>query len=472
MTVARGFAVPARARTWAPDTDTDTDRDLAAWLRAQRNAHDFRVRRIEFGDLTGWHFEEDGGDLAHESGRFFRVEGLRVTTDHPVHGSWAQPIINQPEIGLLGIVVKTFDGVPHCLLQAKMEPGNVNTVQLSPTVQATRSNYTRVHGGRHTPYLEYFTGPRRGRVLADSIQSEQGSWFLCKGNRNVVVEVTEDVPVLENFRWVTVGQLHGLLRQDNTVNMDTRTVLSCIPFEPSADGRPTEAEDDSGYRRALVRSLTRAQRSLHGLDEILGWLTETRARQLFVRRHTPLGSVGRWHRSADRIAHDEGRYFEVVAVDVTAANREVSHWTQPMFAPVGRGRSAFVVRPVKGVLHVLMHARLSAGYREAVELAPTVQCAPGNLAGLPDTARPRFLDLVCDADPRRVAYDVVQSEEGGRFHHAETRHQIIDAGEDFPLDVPEEYRWMTVRQLTELLRHSNYLNIEARSLLAALHTTW
>ena len=51
----------------------------------------------------------------------------------------------------------------HCLMQAKMEPGNVNPLQLSPTVQATRSNYTQVHRGTGTRYLEYFVGPTAAR---------------------------------------------------------------------------------------------------------------------------------------------------------------------------------------------------------------------------------------------------------------------------------------------------------------------
>ena len=42
------------------------------------------------------------------------------------------------------------------LLQAKAEPGNINKIQISPTVQATKSNYTRVHGGKEIPYLRYF----------------------------------------------------------------------------------------------------------------------------------------------------------------------------------------------------------------------------------------------------------------------------------------------------------------------------
>ena len=52
--------------------------------------------------------------------------------------SWDQPIIDQPEIGFLGILCKEIKGSLHFLLQAKIEPGNKNFVQLSPTLQATR----------------------------------------------------------------------------------------------------------------------------------------------------------------------------------------------------------------------------------------------------------------------------------------------------------------------------------------------
>jgi len=128
--------------------------DFHSWFNARARANSFRVDRIPFADLSGWDFEPDTGNLVHASGRFFSVEGLRVRTDRPWVSEWAQPIIVQPEIGVLGILVKRFDGVPHCLMQAKMEPGNINGLQISPTVQATRSNYMKVHGGAATKYIE------------------------------------------------------------------------------------------------------------------------------------------------------------------------------------------------------------------------------------------------------------------------------------------------------------------------------
>ena len=42
------------------------------------------------------------------------------------------------------------------ILQAKVEPGNINKIQISPTVQATKSNYSRIHGGKTIPFLKYF----------------------------------------------------------------------------------------------------------------------------------------------------------------------------------------------------------------------------------------------------------------------------------------------------------------------------
>ena len=47
-----------------------------------------------------------------------------------------------------GIICKKINGKLNLLMQAKIEPGNVNCVQISPTIQATKSNFTQVHGGK------------------------------------------------------------------------------------------------------------------------------------------------------------------------------------------------------------------------------------------------------------------------------------------------------------------------------------
>ncbi|MFD9074046.1 NDP-hexose 2,3-dehydratase family protein [Streptomyces lasiicapitis] len=57
--------------------------------------------------------------------------------------------------------------LPHFPLRAKAEPGNVNGVHLSPTVQAAKSNYSRAHGGSSVPYLDCSARPGPGASGAD-----------------------------------------------------------------------------------------------------------------------------------------------------------------------------------------------------------------------------------------------------------------------------------------------------------------
>ncbi|MDG5802072.1 NDP-hexose 2,3-dehydratase family protein [Streptomyces ossamyceticus] len=424
------------------------------WFAERNRTHRHRVTPVPLDALDGWASDPETGNLRHRTGKFFTVEGVEITTGRRETRSWTQPIIVQPEAGILGILVKDFDGVRHFLLQAKMEPGNINVLQMSPTVQATRSNFTRVHQGGAVPYLEYFLAPPRRRVLFDALQSEQGSWFHSKRNRNMIVELPpdEDVPPREGFCWLTLEQIGDLLALDNVVNMDTRTVLSGLP-EPWPDDLGGPGAEDRGR---------------HSMTELLSWFTDVKAPQDLRRRRIPLAEVKGWTHTGDRFVHEEGRYFSVIGVDVEADGREVARWSQPMLAPAGRGVIAFLTRRIDGRRHVLVNARTEAGSLDIAEMAPTVQCCPANYDGRPTEERPRFLDAVLSADPSRILFDVVHSEEGGRFHHAENRYLAVEADDGVPLDAGEDHIWMTPGQLGSLLRYSHHVNVEARNLLTCL----
>jgi len=420
--------------------------DIANWLDERRRSNPSTVERVPFEELHGWGFTRGTGDLVHATGRFFGVHGLRVRTNYGYRMEWEQPIINQEDVAILGIVVREFDGVLHFLMQAKMEPGNVKLVQLSPTVQATSSNYLRAHKGAPSRYVEYFVDRTRARVLVDVLQSEQGSWFVGKRNRNVVVEAVGWVEPHDDFIWLTLGEILALLRLPHLVNMDARTVLACLPMEPpGAGGGP-----------------------LLTMPEVRSWLTERKSAYSLNTDYLPLASVAGWRRTADEIVHAERRYFTVIGVRVAASNREVRGWCQPLLAPCSIGLAAFVLRRIGGTPHVLARADLRPGYRDVVEVGPTVQCTPDNYAGRSAGERPAYLDLIMSDGVRRCV-DVVHSEEGGRFHHALTRHLVVEVGEDFPLAVPPDFVWLTVSQLGELIRNSYQVDIEARSLLLCLH---
>ena len=124
---------------------------LYTWLKIQKKIQKLNVTKVNLNSLKDWKFNKK--EIFHKSKRFFKIIGVRIKSNF-YKKNWDQPIISQSEIGILGIIknIKTN----KYLLQAKAEPGNINKIQISPTVQATKSNYTRVHGGKEIPYLRFF----------------------------------------------------------------------------------------------------------------------------------------------------------------------------------------------------------------------------------------------------------------------------------------------------------------------------
>ncbi|MFJ7250496.1 NDP-hexose 2,3-dehydratase family protein [Kitasatospora sp. NPDC098652] len=450
-----------------------TNEEFAAWLGERETTDRMTVERVPLADLKGWHFTEGRASLVHDSGKFFSIQGADVTSTGPGPRAWQQPLIHQPEVGILGLLAKEFGGVLHFLMQAKIEPGNRRQLQLSPTVQATRSNYTKVHGGAAIPYLDHFLQEGRGRVIADVLQSEQGAWFLGKRNRNMVVETTDEIEVRDNFRWLTYGQIRRLLAVPNLVNMDSRTVLACVPIATDGlpDGPSADAPDPE-FAAELWHSLRAADTDGRHTDaEISAWLNDVRVDTPLAVGPVELTGLREWQVSDDEIAHRQGKHFRIIGVSVRG-RREVDAWQQPLLAPVDVGVVAFLTRRIDGVLHVLMRAAVEPGFLDVVELGPTVQCSPATYADAPPERRPRFYDYVLGATDN-VRYDVLLSEEGGRFHHAECRYLVVDCG-DLPeaLEPHPDFRWMTVRQLTAWVQHRNCVNVQARTLLACLNSLW
>ena len=188
------------------DNPFNSTEEIKEWIRRRNNEVTVDVKQIAFSEMEKWQISKSSID--HTSGRFFSIVGIDVTTDYGKLNNWRQPIINQPEVGYLGILTKVIDGTLYCLMQAKIEPGNVNCVQISPTLQATKSNYSRVHAGKSPKYLEYFINAKPENIILDQLQSEQGARFLRKRNRNIIIKVDEDVPVLPDFCWINRHTSH------------------------------------------------------------------------------------------------------------------------------------------------------------------------------------------------------------------------------------------------------------------------
>jgi dTDP-4-dehydro-6-deoxy-alpha-D-glucopyranose 2,3-dehydratase len=437
----------------------------------EKNKAKYYVERIPFQDLSGWYFEEGTENLVHSTGNFFRICGLSIETTYPEIKKWQQPIILQPEIGILGILTKVIDGIRYFLMQAKMEPGNVNLIQISPTVQATRSNYTQKHGGKLPDYLEYFIDESKSTVIFDQLQSEQGARFLGKRNRNVIIDVKDDVKVLGNFCWLTLGQIKKLLEINNIVNMDSRTVLSTIQYTNEMLSNETIneliGENSQNFQRELFLSIIEEKDIFYKLKDTVNWFAQLKSKIDFRVIPIALNTVKDWGKNEFEIFHKDRKYFSVIGVSIEADGREVTSWKQPLLEHFSYGVIGFIISKIKGTLHFLVNARMEPGYIDVLELGPTVAFSNAE-ERLRNGNIPLYGEFFCCPKDEEIRFSTIHSEEGGRFLNFQNRYMIIEKEACDLGEIPNNYRWMTLGQLLELIKHPNYINVEARCLLSCI----
>lgn len=224
-------------------------KEIRKWLERQLSEADFSVNEISLGDSASWKYEN--GLLRHKSGLFFQIIGLQW---NELGGACLeQPFINQREIGTLAFFVRSNNGRKQLLVQGKIEPGNIGVIQLAPSYQATKSNSSRVHGGAFPPLTELMNSDKMA-ILYDKQQSEQGTRFLYKRNRNAIGLVNEDFSVPQSHMWVDSETIFDMMNQDYLVNTDARSVLICSPWQLLTERLPFSRYSD-GIGRDLMNSL-------------------------------------------------------------------------------------------------------------------------------------------------------------------------------------------------------------------------
>jgi len=452
-----------------------TNDSFFQWIESRRNAVNVNIEIISFQKLKSWSFLNNFEKLSHESGKFFSIEGIQVVTNYGNKPNWSQPIINQPEIGYLGIITKEINGVLHFLMQAKIEPGNINTVQLSPTLQATKSNYSRVHKGNVPNYLEYFNGDKKVEILLDQLQSEQGARFLKKRNRNIIVKIDDDIHVFEDYCWLTLGQIKTFLKYDNLVNMDTRTVIAGIGYGSfSFDIRDliVKLVESKTFGRTINKSMLLSaitqNGALNSIEEIISWVTNIKTRYELKINQIYLNELKDWIVTDSEIIHKENKYFSIIATDIHIQNREVVSWCQPLVKSAQEGLIALIVKKIDGIYHFLIQVKVEAGNFDIVEFAPTIQCLTGNYRNGQNEYEVPFLDYVLNIQQDMILYKAFQSEEGGRFYHEQNLNLIVEVPDGSFVNPGENFCWLTLNQLLLFIKFNNYLNIQLRSLLSVI----
>ncbi len=453
-------------KSWAGCEDGIYSNDeILDWVDRLNHTTEVKINECSIYDSDFWFYDDYNGEVLNRKRSFFSITGIRRFVNHEFINE--QPIIIQPEIGYLGIICRKINGMLHFLMQAKIEPGNVNRVQISPTIQATKSNFMRVHGGSLPAYFEYFEKSYRYDVLYDQVQSEQASRFYKKRNRNMILYVNEEIDVLPNFKWMTLGQIKFFMKIDNLVNMDTRTVLSGLPVW----GGVNAESEKSGYLRKffhdkfLFESVFK-QNLNKDFPEIFQKLNDYKMFRDVTAVFVPLNQLVEWKADQYGITCKKPADFCVRYYDIEISGREVRHWTQPLFKASGSAVFGLMTKVENGIRKYLIQLKPEIGSFDSIELGPSIQWEASHVSSQDNNVDRVFRSHM----DNREGYilDVVLSEEGGRFYHEQNRNIILEISPDEDMVLPDTYLWVNYNSLNCMIQMYNCLNIQLRNLLSLI----
>lgn len=433
-----------------------SNKEILDWLADRKKNTKVNIENININQCSSWEYDKKAGIIRNTNGAFFKICGVR-STNLIANEKVEQPIIVQDEIGFLGIVCKIINGTWHFLMQAKIEPGNINYVQVSPTIQATKSNFTKKHGGKAPEYLDLFLNMKKEDILVDQIQSEQSSRFYKKRNRNVILKVNDDIKESVNHKWMTLRQIVELLHYDNLVNMDTRTVLSCIPYI-------LLSEKDNDLNDMFMNSIKSVDHQT--LVNIYTGINDYKMFNESITEFVPLDSLKNWRMIDNSFVNVNGYPFKVIFSKIEIEGREVSKWCQPLIAANGSATFGLICCEDENKLKVLIKLKPEIGCFDKIEIGPTIQEEAYSTNSKDDVVNFFYKKL---NEKKDVIFDVMLSEEGGRFYHEQNRNVILKINKNELKINSKEYVWSDLGTLSMLTQINNCLNIQLRNMLTMLN---
>jgi dTDP-4-dehydro-6-deoxy-alpha-D-glucopyranose 2,3-dehydratase len=410
------------------------NRKLIAWINKQKINNKLKIKKIYKNNLKQWKVNDN--IIYHKHKSFFSIKPYVFKQ---YKKKWFQPLIIQKEEGILGIIKKRISNKDYYLLQAKAEPGNINSIQISPTVQATKSNYLRKHGGKKTFYLDYFLKKINKTIILSSLKlSEQGTRFLNKKNKNILLEIKNlKLPKKSNFIWLDKKNIKYLIKQNNVLNMDTISIFSS----------------------AIKKN--KLENPINSFSDLLNILKKCKKFLYIKKKQIKFSNLIGWKIDKNVFFDFNKNFFSIFFIEVNANMREVKKWDQPIISDHYSSINGFIIYKYNKITHYLLKAVQEPGSSDP-KFTSTI--SEKNLL-IKDLKK---LDYSNFFKKKNHLFNVINSDEGGRFFKNQSRNIVCETNNHNKIKLKKNFIWASHNQLIELI-NKNLLTIEARNLFASFN---
>jgi len=405
--------------------------NIDLWIKKKKKELFFKCNFVALKNIKNWKITNNS--IYHERKKFFSIKPFFFSSNIKELNNTYIPLIVQREVGILGIIKRKIKDNDEYLLQAKIEPGNINKIQLSPTVQATKSNYTQVHGGKPTNYINFFL-KKKFKILSKFKLAEQGTRYLTKKNYNYLIDSGNyKIKIKDNYKWIKKNELVQLSKRNNFLNMDTLSIISC------------------SIKKIIEK------KTILTFREIIDKYSRFNKKYFIERKIISFKDLKKWTIHKYRIFDNQFKYFSIIGLKIITNCREISSWCQPIIKDHLKTFNGILICEKFGTMHYLLKVTLEPGFTKA-RFTSTVLIK--NFDKIKKNNNERYFHFF--KKRKGIVLNKKSSDEGGRFYKNEV-HNVICLIKEYNIINRKNYLWISHNQINELIK-KDMLTLEARNL--------
>ena len=222
----------------------------------------------------------------------------------------------------------------------------------------------------------------------------------------------------------------------------------------------------------LRNELFSIKKPKHSLKNIKNWYSNIIKNSKVRVKKIDLKDCKNWSFSKKNIFHKSNKFFKVEGLRViNSYKREVKvGWDQPILTePNFKGGILGLMRKnINGTPHYLVNAKFEPGNFRLIQISPTLQATFSNISRAHKGNSPKYLKffLKPKSNNCEVYFKQWFSEEGGRLKHKRNLGIIINNLSKNELEIENDFKWITLKQIKQLILENALINPHLRGLVS------
>lgn len=232
-----------------------------------------------------------------------------------------------------------------------------------------------------------------------------------------------------------------------------------------------EINDNINIRVDQFIDCLRDENIFHDLETVKRWLEKQKEKCGMEVKEININDLKDWYvdKNTGNIYRKDREFFSIIGIRIkAAANREVTGWDQPIISQKEMGILGILCKRFNGIRHYLLNAKAEPGNIHKLQLSPTLQSTFSNLKMAHHGKRPKFAEFFESPKPKTVKYSKWLAEDGGRLYLKTNLNILVEVDENTELNIPDDYIWLTMYQIKQLLQHDCLINPHVRSIICHL----